>query len=109
MKPLWFMMIFAVISVSKTQMMVDDSTPLQSYNHRLALKMKKESQMKRLVKITPGTLDTIVENTCGGKLLTKRLAHRRQLLFYRVYTEKCVVDINALDGEIIEKECKTYE
>jgi hypothetical protein len=103
------MILPAVISVAETQITVDDSIPLQSYNHRLSLKMKKESQMKQLVNITPQALDTIVQNTCGEKLQTKRLTHRRQLLFYRVYTEKCVLDINALDGKIIEKECSTYE
>lgn len=101
MKPLWLMVMCTMISAGQAQMTVDDSIPLQSYNHRMSLKMKKESQMKRLVRVTPELLNKTVQRNCKEKAVSKRLLHKGQLLFYRVYTEKCVVDINALDGAVI--------
>ena len=102
------MVICTIISLGKIQVTVDDSIPLPSYNHRISLKMKKESQMKRLVRITPESLEKIAQNSCKEKPLSKRLLHKGQLLFYRVYTEKCVVDINAIDGAVISKKNHRY-
>jgi len=108
MKPLWLMVMCTMISGGQAQMTVDDSISLQSYNHRMSLKMKKESQIKRLVRITPESLEKTVQRNCKEKAVSKRLLHKGQLLFYRVYTEKCVVDINVLDGAVISKKNHKY-
>ena len=40
---------------------------------------------------------------CKEKVISHRLTHKGQLLFYRSYTKNCEVEINALDGALISK------
>jgi len=77
MKALLFTLLFTLISSANTQLKVDSMTPLHTYNHKPSAKLKNVKSYK--------------------------LTHKRQLLFYRIYTQNCKIEINALDGAIISK------
>jgi uncharacterized membrane protein YkoI len=88
---------------ANTQLMVDSTIPLRTYNHKLSLKLKKQSQLRQLAKIKYEEARKIAASCCKEDVISHRLTHKGQLLFYRIYTENCEIEINALDGSIISK------
>ena len=52
MKALLYILVFSVIGSANTQLMVDNTVQLHTYNHKLSLKLKKKRQLRQLAKIT---------------------------------------------------------
>jgi hypothetical protein len=88
---------------ANTQLMVDSTIKLHTYNHKLSLKLKKQRQLRQLAKITDEEAQKMATTYCKEDIISHRLTHKGQLLFYRSYTENCEVEINALDGALISK------
>ena len=103
MKALLYIIVFSVIGSANTQLMVDNSVQLHTYNHKLSLKLKKKSKLKQLANIKYKEAKKMAAAYCKEDIISHRLTHKGQLLFYRSYTENCEVEINALDGSIISK------
>ena len=103
MKILLYIVVFSVIGSANTQLMVDNSIQLHTYNHKLSLKLKKKKQLKRLANIKYEEAQKMAVAYCKEDVTSHRLTHKGQLLFYRSYTENCEVEINALDGALISK------
>lgn len=104
MKKLVTILLFSLISSANSQLKVDSTTQLRTYNHKLSIKLKKQRKLRSLAKIKQKEAHNIVASFCNQNVISSRLTHRGQLLFYRIYTKGCKVDINALDGAIISKE-----
>ncbi len=103
MKALLYILVFSVIGSANTQLMVDNTVQLHTYNHKLSLKLKKKRQLRQLAKITREEARKMASAYCKEDIISQRLRHRGQLLFYRSYTENCEVEINALNGALISK------
>ena len=103
MKALLYIIVFSIMGSANTQIMVDDTIQLRTYNHKLSLKLKKQSLLRQLTKITKEEARKMAASYCKEDVISHRLTHKGQLLFYRSYTENCEIDINALDGTIISK------
>lgn len=103
MKALLYIIVFSLIGSANTQLMVDSTIQLHTYNHKLSLKLKKQRQLRQLAKIKYEEARKMVASYCKEDVISHKLTHRGQLLFYRSYTENCEVEINALDGVIISK------
>lgn len=96
---------FMVSIIVAEQMKVDNSIPLTIYNHRPSVQLQHKRKLQRLSKVKSDQVVEIALRVChANKIHSKRLKHKGQLLFYRIVTEKCLVEINALDGDIISKE-----
>lgn len=104
MKILATILLSSLISSANTQQMVDITTPLRTYNHKLSIKLQKQRKLRSLAKIKQKEALDIAIDLCKQKVTSYRLTHKGQLLFYRIYTKDCKVEINALDGAIITKE-----
>jgi uncharacterized membrane protein YkoI len=103
MKALLYTIVFSVIGAANTQLMVDNTIQLRTYNHKLSLKLKKQRELRQLTKIKYEEALEIASSYCKEDIISQRLTHKGQLLFYRSYTENCKVEINALDGALISK------
>ena len=103
MKALLYTILFSVIGAANTQLMVDNTIPLRTYNHKLSLKLKKQRLLRQLANITQKEARKMAILYCKEDIISHRLRHKGQLLFYRSYTENCKVEINALDGALISK------
>ena len=103
MKALLYILVFSVIGSANTQLMVDNTVQLHTYNHKLSLKLKKKRQLRQLAKITREEARKMASAYCKEDIISQRLTHKGQLLFYRSYTENCEVEINALNGALISK------
>ncbi len=95
--------ILSVLSVGNEQVKVDSSTQLRSYNHRPSLVMEKETQLRKLAKISKKEVEKIANDICNEEVKSVSLTHKGQVLFYSVYTQSCKLEINALDAAIISK------
>lgn len=104
MKALLYMLVLSLISTANTQLEVDRSTPLHSYNHKPSIKLKKQRVMRSLARINKNEAIHIAVSHCREDVVSSVLTNVRQLLFYRVYTQNCRVEINALDGAILSKD-----
>lgn len=103
MKALFYTIIFSIIVSANAQLKVDSMTPLRSYNHKPTVKLQKQRQLRSLANVKQDEAKEIAAALCDQKVRSYKLTHRGQLLFYRIYTEDCKVEINALDGSIISK------
>jgi len=103
MKALLYIIVFSVMGSANTQLMVDSTIQLRTYNHKLSLKLKKKRLLRQLAKIKKEEARKIAVSHCKEEVISLRLTHKGQLLFYRSYTENCKIEINALDGAIISK------
>ncbi len=103
MKALLYIIVFSVIGSAGTQLMVDNTIPLHTYNHKPSIKLKKQGQLRQLAKIKYEKARKMAASYCKEDITSHRLTHKGQLLFYRSYTENCKIEINALDGSIISK------
>jgi len=103
MKALLYIIVFSVMGSANTQLMVDSTIQLRTYNHKLSLKLKKQRQLRQLAKIRYEESRKMAASHCKEEVISHRLTHKGQLLFYRSYTKNCEIEINALDGAIISK------
>lgn len=103
MKTLLFTILFSLLSSASTQVKVDAITPLHTYNHKPSIQLKKQRNLRALANIKKKDTINIVFNSCNQDIQSSKLTHRGQLLLYRIYTESCRIEINALDGAIISK------
>lgn len=104
MKALLFTLLFSLISSANTQLKVDSMTPLHTYNHKLSIKLKKQGKLRSLANVKQQEALKIAASHCKHDIKSNKLTHRGQLLFYRIYTQDCKIEINALDGAVISKE-----
>jgi uncharacterized membrane protein YkoI len=86
--------------------LVDNSTPLQNYNHKPSVKLQHKLKLKRLSKITSKKAKEMTAKVCNEPVVYQKLTHKGQLLYYLNITKKCAVKVNALDGTIISKAIK---
>lgn len=103
MKTLVFILLLSFTSSASTQLMVDITTPLRTYNHKPYIKLKKQRKLISLANIKQKDALKVAALQCNQDIKSHQLAHKGQLLYYRVYTQDCKVKINALDGAIISK------
>lgn len=103
MKTLLFILLLSLISTANTQLKVDITTPLRTYNHKPSIKLKKQRELRSLAKIKRNEASKIAVSLCDQDVKSYKLTHRGQLLLYRVYTNNFKIEINALDGAIISK------
>lgn len=103
MKALLFTILFSVIASANIQLKVSNMTPLRTYNHKPTVKLQKKRQLRSLAKIKENEAREIAVSLCVKNVTSSRLKHRGQLLYYRIYTENCKIEINALNGAIISK------
>lgn len=103
MKALLYILVFSVMGSANTQQMVDSTIQLRTYNHKLSLKLKKQRQLRQLSNIKYEEAKQMAATYCKEDIISHRLTHKGQLLFYRSYTEHCEVEINALNGALISK------
>jgi len=103
MKALYYTIILSIIVSANTQLKVDSMTPLRSYNHKPTIKLQKQRQLRSLAKIKKDEAEEMAAVLCDQNVTSYKLTHRGQLLFHRIYTKDCKVEINALDGSIISK------
>ena len=103
MKTLLFTILLSVIISANTQQKVSSMTPLRTYNHKPTVKLQKKWQLQSLAKIKENEAQEIAVSHCTQNVTSSKLKHRGQLLYYRIYTENCKIEINALDGAIVSK------
>ena len=103
MKALLFTILFSIIGSASTQLKVSNMTPLRTYNHKPTIKLQKKRQLQSLAKIKQNEAQDIAVSLCAQNVTSSKLKHRGQLLYYRIYTENCKIEINALDGAIVSK------
>ncbi|QOR61966.1 hypothetical protein ACM66Z_00285 [Sulfurovum sp. ST-21] len=101
---LWVIPFFMAGMAAAEQLKIESSIPLRIYNHRPSVQLQHQQRLRQLCKIKPEEARWIALKVCHArKLRSRKLKHKGQLLFYRIATEHCTVEINALDGAVISK------
>lgn len=105
MKTPLFVLLLSLLAVADESqpLLVDSSINLQNYNHQPSLVLEHQYKLKRLARISPIKAKEITAKVCKEPVLSQRLTHQGQLLFYKSLTLTCTLKINALDGTIISK------
>jgi hypothetical protein len=103
MKVLLFILLFSLVGFANTKTQIKTDKILHSYNHKPSIKLKQQRELRALAKISKNDAKKITASVCHEKINVLTLTHKKQLLYYRIYTDHCKLEINALDGMIISK------
>ena len=95
MKALLFTLLFSIIASASTQLKVSSMTPLHTYNHKLTIKLQKKRQLQSLARIKQTKAQEIALSLCAQNVTSSKLTHRGQLLYYRIYTKNCKIEIKS--------------
>lgn len=100
----WVIPLFIADMAAAEQLKVESSIPLTIYNHRPSVQLHHRQKLQRLCQTEPEEAERIAMKVCHArKIRSRKLKHKGQLLFYRIATEHCTIEINALDGAVISK------
>ena len=100
------LLILAVLGVSNAQELTpSQASKLKNYNHSLSGKMRYKRLLQRTAVIKKDEAYEMAEKECDSEAYFSKLSVRSNRLFYTIYTDKCTIKIDALDGEIMEN-CK---
>jgi uncharacterized membrane protein YkoI len=103
MKTLLLVLLLSLVGSANTQMKVESKTLLHTYSHKPSMKLKKQRELRALAKVTKDEAIQIASTLCHEDVTAQKLSNRGQLLYYRIFTTNCKVEVNALDGKIISK------
>jgi len=104
-KSVWIIIFSLVIVMNAEQIKVDNDTPLWFYNHSPIAKMNYHQKLRQLSKVKSNQAKEIARKECNDKTIKSlKITHKGQLLYYKIRTQYCHIEVNALDGSIIKKE-----
>jgi len=101
--------IILVISVLHLHADIQKITPAQHsaihhYNFKAGLKVQEKSHMHQIHKINEAQARKIVKNLLDEDVEALQLTHQSRVLVYKIQTKNYRVEMNAMDGTIIQKE-----
>ena len=76
---------------------------IHGYNNRPTVKIGKKQKMHRLHKVDEKEASQIAKENTKEEVKKLKLTHSGNILKYRVVTKSYVLEINALNGEILSK------
>jgi len=101
----WIIMFSIAGITSAEQIKVSNDTPLSTYNHSAIAKFRYHQKLRRLSKIKMDQAKEIARKECNEQTIeSQKITHKGQLLYYKITTQHCHIEINALDGAIIKKD-----
>lgn len=102
---IWIIIFSIVAAANAEQVKVDNDTPLSTYNHSPIAKFRYHQKLRRLSKIKMDQAKDIARKECNDQTIeSQKITHRGQLLYYKITTQHCNIEINALDGAVIKKD-----
>lgn len=98
------LLVLAVLGVSNAQELTpSQASKLRNYNHSLSGKIRHKRLLQRVAVIKKEEAYKIAKEACSAEVYSSKLSVRSNRLFYTIYTDACIIKIDALDGEIMEK------
>jgi len=102
---IWIIIFSIAVVTSAEQIKVRNDTPLSTYNHSPIAKMNYHQKLRRLSKVKMDQAKEIARKECNNQTIeSQKITHRGQLLYYKITTQHCNIEINALDGAVIKKD-----
>jgi len=103
MKNLILLVIPFIVYASGKSLTPQEHMSIHITNHSPSQKFMKKRNMHLLHTITQERVEKIVKKTTGENSQFVRLMHIKEYLIYRVTTKRYQIDINALDGSLINR------
>ena len=102
---IWIIIFCVALLTNAAQIKVDNNIPLSTYNHAPIAQLYYHQKLRRLSKVTMNQAKEITRKECKEQIIkSQKITHRGQLLYYRITTQYCSIEINALDATVIKKE-----
>ncbi len=102
---IWIIMFWIALVTNAEQIKVDNNIPLSTYNHAPIAQLHYHQKLRRLSKVTMAQAKKIARKECKEQTIkSQKITHRGQLLYYKITTQYCSIEINALDSTVIKKE-----
>lgn len=92
------------VIASGTKLTISEYNSIHGYNHRPSVKLQKKNNMHKLHKIDEKTVKNIVQRETNEEVTRLKLFNRSKFLLYDTYTKNYRLEINAMDGSIINKQ-----
>jgi len=102
MKNIWiFTSVILFISACSTD---NSKIILPNYNHSPLGKIRYQRTLQKEAKVDKKEAIEIAQKSCNQKPNFIKIRYHNSLLFYKIKTKSCYLEINAIDGSIIKKE-----
>jgi len=102
---IWIILFSIVVVTNAKQIKVSNDTPLMFYNHSPIAKLNYRQKLRQISKVKMDQAKEIARKKCNDQTIeSQKITHRGQLLYYKITTQHCNIEINALDGAIIKKD-----
>jgi uncharacterized membrane protein YkoI len=79
---------------------------IHGYNHRPIVKMQKKRNMHKLHQVDEEEAIRIAKESTKEDVQEIRLTHTGNIMFYKVQTQSYYLEINAMDGSVIDKKVR---
>ncbi|MCF6309538.1 MAG: PepSY domain-containing protein [Sulfurimonas sp.] len=108
MKHLILLLTPLFVFATQSTLTPSEHNSIHGYNNRPIVKMGKKQKMHQLHKVDEQEAIKIVKNATHEDVARMKLIHSGNILKYKVTTKSYLVEINALDGEILKKIIRRY-
>jgi len=94
----------AIVGLCNAQELTpSQASKLRNYNHSLSGKMRHKRLLERTALIKKDKAYELAEEECKSEPYSSKLFVRSNRLIYTIYTDNGSIQIDALDGEIMQK------
>lgn len=98
-----FITLVFTLHAQSAKMTAQEHMSIDNGSSRPALQLQKQQQMHRLHKVDEKQLADLVQKEIGEEIISEKLTHRAEILYYDVRTKSYQLEVNALDGAFLKK------
>ncbi|MDD2367696.1 MAG: hypothetical protein PHQ90_00250 [Sulfuricurvum sp.] len=92
-----------VLHAQSAEMTAREHMSIHNSNSRPSVQLQAKQEMHRIHKIDEKQLAQLVLNETNEEIVSEKLTHRAEILYYDVRTKSYQLEVNALDGTFLKK------
>lgn len=92
-----------VLHAQSAEMTAREHMSIHTSNPRHSVQLQAKQEMHRLHKVDEKQLAQLVQKETGEEIVSEKLTHRGEILYYDVRTANYRLDVNALNGTVLNR------
>lgn len=98
-----FITLVFTLHAQSAQMTAREHMSIDTSNPRPSAQFQVKQEMHRIHKVDEKQLVDLVQKEIGEEIISEKLTHRAEILYYDVRTKSYQLEVNALDGAFLKK------
>ncbi len=92
-----------VLQAQSAEMTAREHMSIHNSSSRPSVQLQAKQEMHRIHKIDEKQLAELVQKETGEAIISEKLTHRGEILYYDVRTANYRLEVNALDGTVLKR------